>query len=177
MSFIGEPVPWWIVTYATLNDGLFRTLSFEFDWMMPTCSGATRSMPWASPVCRACSRAELLAIGRMISVLIFEKKHSRPVRALLAALVRRRLDSEARRLQKRYDQLKIRGDARRDVFAVADFDGALASQLGAKPGASELRVFVFGRDGKLLQQWSDVPSTEELDQALKPGGTTSASSH
>jgi len=114
---------------------------------------------------------------RMISVLTFEKKHSRPVRALLAALVRRRLDSEARGLQHRYDQLKIRGDARRDVFAVADFDGALASQPGAKPGASKLRVFVFGRDGKLLQQWSDVPSTEELDQALKPGGTTSVSSH
>src|SRR5712692_8054243 len=57
---------------------------------------------------------------RMITVLAFEKKHSRPVRAILSSLMRRRLDFEGRRLQMRYDQLKIAHPARQNVFAVAD---------------------------------------------------------
>lgn len=103
---------------------------------------------------------------RMITVLAFEKKHSKPVRMILSSLMRRRLDSEARRLQSRYDQLKIARNARQDVSAVADFDG-ISTQLGAQPAAALFRVFVFGRNGKLLQQWDDVPAAEELAAVLK----------
>lgn len=104
---------------------------------------------------------------RMITVLVFEKKHSKPTRMILGALMRHRLDAEGRRLQDRYDKLKIARDARRDVFAVADFDGAIATQLGSQPGAGLFHVFVFGRTGELLKQWNDVPSAEELAAVLK----------
>ncbi len=104
---------------------------------------------------------------RMITVLAFEKKHSKPVRMILTSLTRRRLDSEARRLQSRYDQLKIARNARQDVSAIADFDGTISTQLGAQPAADLFRVFVFGRNGELLKQWNDVPKAEELAAVLK----------
>jgi hypothetical protein len=104
---------------------------------------------------------------RMITVVAFQKKHSKPVRMVLAALIRRRLDGEAQRLQVRYDQLKIAGNARRDVRAVADFDGTVISQFGLPVAAGNFRVFVFGRNGQLVRQWSELPSSEELAAALK----------
>jgi len=104
---------------------------------------------------------------RMITVLSFQKEHSKPVRMVLAALIRRRLDGEGRRLQSRYDQLKVAGNARRDVRAVADFDGTISSQFGLSATAGNFRVFVFGRSGQLLRQWNDLPSAEELAAALK----------
>jgi hypothetical protein len=104
---------------------------------------------------------------RMITVVTFETKHSRPVRAFMSSVMRRRVDSEAKQLQSRYDQLKIGRNARKDVFAVADFDGALAGQLDAKPSATLFRLFVFDKNGELLKQWSDVPSAEELAAAMK----------
>jgi hypothetical protein len=104
---------------------------------------------------------------RMISVLAFEKKHSKPVRMVISAIVRRRLDAEARRLQSRYEQLKITRNARKDVSAVADFDGTVTTQLGLKPDATLFHIFVFGQKGELLKQWDDVPSAEELADSLK----------
>ena len=103
---------------------------------------------------------------RMITVVVFEKKHTKPTQALLSALIRRRLDSEGHRLQNRYDRMKIALDARRNVLAVADFDGVIARQLGSEPGADLFRVFVFGKTGKLIKQWSDVPAAEDLTAAL-----------
>ncbi len=103
---------------------------------------------------------------RMITVLNF-KNHSRPMRMILTALTRRRLDAEAKRLQPRYEAKKLAHDARRDIFAVADFDGAAASQLGAQRESSAFRVFVFGRSGELLRQWDDVPSAAELAAVVK----------
>jgi len=104
---------------------------------------------------------------RMITVLAFEGKHSKPVRMILTSLIRRRIDSEARRLQSRYDQLKIARNARNDVFAVADFDGTITSQLGAQPTSALFHVFVFGRNGELLKQWNDVPTAEDLAATLR----------
>jgi hypothetical protein len=104
---------------------------------------------------------------RMITVLAFEKNRSKPLRMILTSLMRRRLDSEAGRLQSRYDQLKIARNARQDVSAVADFDGTITKQLGAQPAAALFHVFLFGRNGELLKQWSDVPSSQELASALK----------
>jgi peroxiredoxin len=103
---------------------------------------------------------------RMITVLAFEKTYSKPVRMIMTSLIRRRVDSEARRLQTRYDQLKIARNARHDVSAVADFDGTITKQLGAQPVGALFHVFVFGRNGELLKQWNDVPSAEELAAAL-----------
>jgi hypothetical protein len=104
---------------------------------------------------------------RMITVLNFSKKHSGIVRRIAAMLVRHRLDEEAKRLQRRYDAKKIARDARHDTFAVTDFDGALSSQFGAQPGSLDFRVFVFGRNGELLQQWNDVPTAADLAAVIK----------
>ena len=107
------------------------------------------------------------SVYRMITVLAFEKKHSKPIRAILSSLIRRRLDTEGRRLQERYNKLKITRDARRDIFAVADFDESVTRQFGAQPVAELFQVFVFGRNGELIKQWNNVPSAEELGSALK----------
>jgi hypothetical protein len=106
-------------------------------------------------------------IYRMVTVLAFEKKHSKPICAILSSLIRRRLDTEGRRLQERYNKLKITRDARRDIFAVADFDGSVTRQFDAQPVAELFQVFVFGRNGELIKQWNNVPSAEELGSALK----------
>ena|SRR5689334_2870199 len=105
---------------------------------------------------------------RMITVLIFEKKHSRPTQAIFTALIRRRLDSEGHRLQNRYNKLQISRNARQDVSAVADFDGTIAAQLGIEPTAGAFHVFIFGKNGELIKQWNEVPSAEELSAAMKP---------
>lgn len=104
---------------------------------------------------------------RMITVVVFDPNHSRPVRALLTSMMRRRVDLEARQLQARYEKLKITRDARRDVVAVPDFNGAIAGQLELKPGAGLFHVLVFGKGGELLKQWDDVPSADDLSAALK----------
>jgi hypothetical protein len=104
---------------------------------------------------------------RMISVLAFEKKHSKSIRLQMSPIMRRRRDAEGRRLEARYDKLKIARDARRDVFCVPDFDGAVTSQLGSQPSPDLFRVLVFGKNGELIKQWSDVPAADELASALK----------
>ncbi len=104
---------------------------------------------------------------RMITVLNFNQKRTRARRFIATILVRRRLDAEAKLLQRRYDAKKLARDARRDIFAVTDFDGTPASQLGGQTGSLDFRVFVFGRDGELLRQWNDVPSMAELATVLK----------
>ncbi len=104
---------------------------------------------------------------RMITVLNFEKKHTGAGRMFATMLVRHRLDEEAKRLQSRYEAKKIARDARHDVYAVADFDGTVSSQLGAQSESLGFHVFVFGREGELLQQWDDVPSAAELAAVVK----------
>lgn len=103
---------------------------------------------------------------RMVTVVTFETKHSRPVRAFMTSVMRYRVDAEGKQLQLRYDQLKIARNARKDVFAVADFDGVIAGQLDEKPGATLFRVFIFGKNGGLIKQWSDLPTAQDLSAAL-----------
>ena len=102
---------------------------------------------------------------RMITVLNFTKKNTRIGRGIATMLVRHRLDEEAKRLQARYDAKKIARDARRDAFAVADFDGSIVSKLGSE--STTFRVFAFGRNGELLRQWDDIPAADDLAAVLK----------
>jgi hypothetical protein len=81
--------------------------------------------------------------------------------------MRHRLNLEAAQLQTRYDAIGVGHDARRDVFAVADFDGTATTQLGVQPESAAFRVFVFGRNGTLLRQWHDVPGASELAAVVK----------
>jgi hypothetical protein len=104
---------------------------------------------------------------RMITVVRFTSKHTAIGRKIATALVKHRVNEEARRLQTRYDANKILRDARKDMFTVLDFDGSASSQLDDAAQAASFRVLVFARDGKLLAQWTDVPSAKQLAEALK----------
>src|SRR5262245_14400993 len=97
---------------------------------------------------------------RMITIIRFTRRHLALGRPIASALVRHRVNEEVRRLQAKYDGKGIRRDARKDVFVVTDFDGSVSSQLGQSEGATDFCVFVFGRNGELMAQWHEVPSTE-----------------
>jgi hypothetical protein len=104
---------------------------------------------------------------RMITIMRFTSKHTMIGRKIATALVKRRTNEAAKRLQSRYDANKISRDARRDIFIVTDFDGTSSSQLDDSAQAASFRVLVFARDGKLLAQWTDVPSAKQLADVLK----------
>jgi hypothetical protein len=103
----------------------------------------------------------------MITVVHFVREHLAIGRRMATAFTRHRVREEAKRLQARYDAQKIGRDARSDIFVVTDFDGTITSQLGHSPGATDFRVFVFGKSGELLAQWHTVPTSEELAAAVK----------
>ncbi len=104
---------------------------------------------------------------RMITIIRFARKHTVIGRRIATALIRHRVNEEARRLQAQYDGKEIKHDARKDIFVVADFDGSVSSQLGEAEGATDFCVFVFGRNGELIAQWRGVPSAEQLAAAVK----------
>jgi hypothetical protein len=104
---------------------------------------------------------------RMVTVVHFTGRHMALGRRMATAFIRHRVNEAAKRLQARYDAQKISRDAKNDIFVVTDFDGTVASQLGQPAGATDFRVFIFGKTGELLTQWQGVPSTDELAAALK----------
>jgi hypothetical protein len=104
---------------------------------------------------------------RMITVVHFIRPHLAIGRRMATAFIRHRVREEEKRLQARYDALKISRDAKSDIFVVTDFDGTIASQLGQSAGAMDFCVFVFGQSGELLAQWHSVPSADELAAAAK----------
>ena len=104
---------------------------------------------------------------RMITIIRFTSKHTAIGRKIITSLVRHRVNEEAKRLQTRYNAKRIARDARQDIFTVTDFDGSASSQLDEPAQAASFRVLVFARDGKLLAQWTDVPSAKQLAEVLK----------
>jgi len=104
---------------------------------------------------------------RMITIIHFTRRHMAIGRRVATAFVRHRVGEAAKRLQARYDALKISRDAKSDIFVVTDFDGTIASQFGQSPEATDFGVFVFGQSGELLAQWHSVPSTDELAAVMK----------
>ncbi len=104
---------------------------------------------------------------RMITILDFTRRRMQLGRKIATMLVRHHLNEEAKRLQARYDEKRIARDARSDIFTVTDFDGTVSSQLSGQSPAANFRVFVFARNGELLQQWEDVPSAAELAAVVK----------
>ena len=104
---------------------------------------------------------------RMITIIRFTSRHTVIGRRVATALIRHRVREEAKQLQTRYDSQKIARDPRGDIFVVADFDGTASSQLDGLGEAPTFHVLVFVRDGKLLAQWTDVPSAKQLAEVLK----------
>ena len=97
----------------------------------------------------------------------FQQKIFPPFRGMISAIIRYRLDVEAKELQKVYTERQLKRNPRDDIFVVADFDGKAVSQLGIAPASSEFAVFVFDGHGRLVRRWSDVPSQETFAQAIK----------
>jgi len=103
---------------------------------------------------------------RMITVIRFNRNWGRSMRFFSTSLIRRRLDAEARRLKPKYQAKQLTRNPRQDVYAVADFDGANASQLGLVNDSTPFLVLIFAGNGTLLKDWTDVPSAEELATTL-----------
>jgi hypothetical protein len=104
---------------------------------------------------------------RLITMVNFQQNIFPPLRGMVSAMIRHRLDTEAKELQKVYSQRHLNRNPRYDIFVVADFDGKAVSQLGISPISSEFAVFIFDGRGRLLRRWNDVPSADALAQALK----------
>ena len=103
---------------------------------------------------------------RLITLVNFQQGVFPPFRGMLSAIIRHRLDVEAKELQKTYSERHLTRNPRDDIFVVADYDGKAVSQLGLGPTASDFAVFIFDGRGRLVRRWNDVPSAEALAQAL-----------
>jgi len=103
--------------------------------------------------------------SRMVTVVRFQNARNGAVQYVLTSMMRGRLNSEGVKLQKRYAAKGLNRNARQDVYAAADFDGQVASQLGISPD-SQFNVLVVSANGTLLRQWSDVPTAGELSSVL-----------
>lgn len=116
-------------------------------------------------------RVSQLSLGdpkiRLITLVNFQQNIIFPLRGMVSAVIRHRLDAEAKEVQKTYAARHINRNARDDIFVVADFDGKAVSQLGISPISPEFAVFVFDGRGRLVRRWNDVPSQEALAQAIK----------
>jgi hypothetical protein len=104
---------------------------------------------------------------RLITLVNFQQNILPPLRGMVAAVIRHRLDVEAKDIQKMYAERHINRNARDDVYVVADFDGKAVSQLGIAPISAEFAVFIFDGKGRLVRRWSDVPPEDALTQALR----------
>jgi hypothetical protein len=104
---------------------------------------------------------------RLITLVNFQQNIILPLRGMVSAVIRHRLDDEAKEVQKSYSERHINRNARDDIFVVADFDGKAVSQLGIAPVSPEFAVFVFDGKGRLVRRWNDVPTHEMLTQAIK----------
>lgn len=103
---------------------------------------------------------------RLITVVNFQKGVFPPFQPMIMAIIRNRLDAEAKDLQKTYTSKHINRNPRSDILVVADFDGKTVLQLGIAAISSEFAVFVFDGRGRLVRRWNDVPSAEALAVAV-----------
>lgn len=103
---------------------------------------------------------------RLITLVNFQQKIFSPFRGMVSAIIRYRLDEEAKKLQKIYSAKQIKRNPRSDILVVADFDGKAVSLLGIAPASAEFAVFVFDGRGRLVKRWNDLPSAEALTEAI-----------
>jgi len=103
---------------------------------------------------------------RLIMLVNFQQKIFPPFRGLVSAVIRHRLDVEAKELQKIYSAKHLNRNPRYDIFVVPDFDGKAVSQLGIAPTSAEFAVFAFDGRGRLVRRWNEAPSSEALTAAI-----------
>lgn len=100
-----------------------------------------------------------------VTLVNFQGKLAGPLQGLTRAVIRNRLNAEAKELQPQYRAKKIERDPRSDLHVIADFDGSATKRLGL-PESAATAVFVFDGAGKLLGRWDGVPPGEALPKAL-----------
>jgi hypothetical protein len=103
---------------------------------------------------------------RYITLVDFEGKMPRAIRGVTRAVIRSRLDGEAKLLKPRYEAKKLTRNPRKDDYVVADFDGTAVAQLGLTPGGSDVTVFIFDSRGKLVARWDGMPPERAFVEAL-----------
>ena len=103
---------------------------------------------------------------RLITVVNFQRGIFPLLQGMINAIIRNRMDAEAKDLQAIYTSKNLTRKPRSDIFVVADFDGKAVSKLGIDPSSSEFAVFIFDGRGRLVRRWNDAPSAEALAQAL-----------
>jgi hypothetical protein len=103
---------------------------------------------------------------RLITLVNFQRGIFPLLQGMINAIIRNRMDAEAKELQKIYTARHLTRNPRSDIFVVPDFDGKPVSQLGINSSSSEFAVFVFDGRGRLVRRWNDVPSADALAQAL-----------
>jgi hypothetical protein len=103
---------------------------------------------------------------RLITLVNFQQGIFPPFQGMISAIIRHRLNVEAKELQKVYSERHLTRNPRDDIYVVADFDGKAVSQLGIAPASSEFAVFIFDGRGRLVRKWNDVPPAGALAAAL-----------
>lgn len=103
---------------------------------------------------------------RYITLVNFQRGLAGPLHGLTRAIIRNRLDAEAKQQQQKYAAKGLTRDARRDLYVVADFDGSAVTRLRWPVESNDVAVFVFDPRGKLVQRWTDVPPEDALAKAI-----------
>lgn len=103
---------------------------------------------------------------RYVTLVNFQGKLAGPLQGLTRAVIRNRLNAEARELRPQYLEKKIERDPRGDLHVIADFDGSASKRLGLSESAA-MAVFVFDGAGKLLGRWDGVPPGDTLAKVLE----------
>ncbi len=102
-----------------------------------------------------------------ITVVNFQGKLPGPLQGITRAVIRSRLEAEAKKLKPDYAKRKLARDPRDDLFVIADFDGSAVRKLGLPVETNEVAVFVFNGEGKLVARWKGVPPGDSLAGTLK----------
>ena len=103
---------------------------------------------------------------RLITLVNFQRSIFPPFRGMIMAIIRNRLDAEAKDLQK-FTRRSISRAIRAPIFLSWRISTARPSRSWAiAPTSSEFAVFVFDGRGRLVRRWNDVPSAEALTAAL-----------
>ncbi|MEP6955951.1 MAG: hypothetical protein ABI883_03940, partial [Chthoniobacterales bacterium] len=89
-----------------------------------------------------------------------------PLQGVTRAVIRNRLNAEAKELQPQYAAKKLTHDPRQDLFVIADFDGTAVGRLGLSSDAGDVVVFLFDGHGKLAARWTGVPPDDALAKGI-----------
>ena len=104
---------------------------------------------------------------RLITVVNFQQKIVPLFRRIALAVIRHRLELQAKALRELYSAKHINRNPRSDLFVVADFDGKTVSQFNIVPTSAEFAVFAFDGQGRLVRRWNAAPGSEALTTAIE----------